>query len=87
MPQGKHKSRTFRRIFVRKISGNLTKHFRKRKNSKKVCSECNKILMGIPHKIESKFSALPKTKKRPERPFGGVLCSPCMRKKIIKQVN
>jgi ribosomal protein L34E len=26
---------------------------------------------------------MPKTQKRPERPFGGMLCSACMRRKII----
>ena len=30
------------------------------------------------------MAKLPKTKKRPERPFGGNLCSDCMRK-IMKE--
>ena len=87
MPAGKHKSRTFIRVFVRNISGKAIKHFRKRKTKKKPCSECGKVLMGVPHKIQSKFNTLPKTKKRPERPYGGVLCSSCMREKIRSQVE
>ena len=87
MPAGKHKSRTLRRIFVRTISGKVTKHFRKRKVSKGSCGGCGTILKGVPHKIQSKLKNLPKTKKRPERPYGGVLCSSCMRKKIIQQVE
>ena len=87
MPAGKHKSRPLRRIFVKTVSGNITKHFRKRKTSKKSCTGCGKILSGVPHKIQSKFKNLPKTKKRPERPYGGILCSSCMREKIRSQVE
>ena len=87
MPAGKHKSRTLRRIFVRTVSGNVTKHFRKRKINKSSCGDCGSTLKGVPHAIQSKLKNLPKTKKRPERPYGGVLCSLCMRKKIIKQVE
>ncbi len=87
MPSGKHKSRTLRRIFVRTISGNVTKHFRKRKLKRSSCGTCGTALKGVPNKIQSKLKNLSKTKKRPERPFGGVLCSSCMRKKIIKQVE
>ncbi len=87
MPAGKHKSRTLRRIFVRTISGNITKHFRKRKHKRKSCGDCGAVLKGVPNDIQSKSKNLPKTKKRPERPYGGVLCSSCMRKKIIEQVE
>tara|TARA_Y100000310_G_scaffold275670_1_gene292328 strand:+ start:5571 stop:5834 length:264 start_codon:yes stop_codon:yes gene_type:complete len=87
MPSGKHKSRTLRRVFVRTISGNVTKHFRKRKSAKRSCGGCGSTLKGVPHNIQSKFKNLSKTKKRPERPYGGVLCSSCMRKKMIQQVE
>jgi len=87
MPEGKHKSRTLRRVFVKLPSGKIKLHYRKRKLSAKRCKECGKILPGIPKLIQSKFRRLPKTKKRPQRPYGGVLCSSCMRKKIISQVE
>jgi large subunit ribosomal protein L34e len=88
MPAGKHKSRTLRRVFVKPPGGGKTRiHYRKRKINLKRCKECNKILPGIPKLIQSKFKKLPKTKKRPQRPYGGVLCSSCMRKKIISQVE
>ncbi len=86
MPDGKHKSRSLRRVFVRTPGKETKLHYRERKPKKKKCSECGKQLHGIPHLIQSKFRNLPKTKKRPQRPYGGVLCSSCMRKKIKEQV-
>lgn len=86
MPAGKQKSRSKRRVYVRTIGGENKVHYREKKPKKKKCSQCGKELQGIPHKIKSKFKSLPKTKKRPQRPYGGVLCSSCMRKKIEGQV-
>jgi len=31
--------------------------------------------------------SMPKSQKRAERPYGGVLCSACMRRKIIEQAR
>jgi len=81
MPSGKHKSRTFRRVFVRTPSKTkLT--YRRRKPSKAKCGKCGAILKGVPRDVPSKFKKIPKTKKRPERPYGGNLCSRCMREKM-----
>ncbi|MBT6995298.1 50S ribosomal protein L34e [Candidatus Woesearchaeota archaeon] len=86
MPAGKHKSRSLRRVFV-KTPGSGTKiQYRKRKPSKRACQDCGKALQGIPSLIQSKFKNLPLTKKKPQRPYGGNLCSSCMRKKIKSQV-
>lgn len=81
MPAGKHKSRTMRRVFV-KTPTKTKITYRKRKPDKKVCGMCEKQLHGIPHLTQSKFRSLPKTKKRPQRPYAGVLCSNCTRKKL-----
>ncbi len=87
MPAGKHKSRTLRRVFV-KSPGKKTKiQYRQRKPSKITCHECGKDLHGTPHLITSKFKNLSKSKKRPQRPFGGNLCSSCMRKRILHSIS
>lgn len=83
MPSGKHKSRTFRRVKIKTPGGKNKTHYRIRKPKKLTCHKCKKPLHGIPHLIHSKFKNLAKTKKRPQRPFGGVLCSSCSRKEII----
>lgn len=86
MPEGKHKSRTLRRVFVKTPGKENKIQYKKRKPSKKRCAECNKELHGIPNLIQSKFRNLAKSKKRPQRPYAGKLCSSCMRKKIKEQV-
>ena len=79
MPAGKHKSRRFRKVFVRTPGSNTVVHHRRRKPSKSKCRDCGKVLAGVPHNLASKTKNLPKSAKRPERPYGGVLCSKCMR--------
>lgn len=37
----------------------------------------------MPRERPYKMQRLPKTKKRPERPYGGRLCSACARRAII----
>jgi large subunit ribosomal protein L34e len=75
------KSRSLRKVFV-KVPGNEVKvHFRERKDKKKTCSECGKVLPGTFRKSPGK-SKPAKTLKRPSRPFGGMLCSSCMRKRV-----
>jgi large subunit ribosomal protein L34e len=85
MPRGKEKSKSKRKVFVRVISQTKI-HYKQRKPNKKICGNCGKVLHGVPHLTQTKFKNLPKTKKRPERPYGGVLCSACMRKKLAEAI-
>jgi len=86
MPAGKHRSRSMRRVFVKTPGGATKLHYRQRKPSKAKCADCGKALQGTPHKKASKSKNLPKSKKRPSRPYGGVLCSACMRK-VMREKN
>ena len=79
MPAGKHKSGRFRKVFVRTPGSKTVVQHRRRKPGKTKCRDCGKVLAGVPHDLASKTKNLPKTHKRPERPYGGVLCSKCMR--------
>ncbi|MBT3691516.1 50S ribosomal protein L34e [Candidatus Woesearchaeota archaeon] len=85
MVQGKEKSRSKRRVYVKTPGGKLKKHYRIRKPSQLTCAECGKKLLGIPRLIPSKFRSLPKTKKRASRPYSN-LCSKCMRKKLLSKI-
>ncbi len=87
MPAGKHKSRSLRRIHVKTPGGKNKIHYKPRKPKIAKCASCKKPLHGIPRLIASKFKNLAKTKKRPQRPFGGNLCSKCSRKEIIKRIK
>lgn len=51
------------------------------------CGNCGAVLKGVPRELPFKMRSMTKTKKRPERPFGGVLCSRCMRQTIIDKIR
>ena len=76
-----------RRILKKKVPSGVKIVYKRRKPSKAKCSECGAELKGVPREIPSKLNKLPKSRRRPERPYGGVLCSKCMRKKIIEGVR
>ena len=85
MPAGRQKSRSLRRVFRRTPGGNVRLYYRKRKPKAAKCASCGAVLKGVPRERPSKMRNMAKTEKRPERPYGGVLCSKCMRKTIIKK--
>ncbi len=79
MPRGMFRSRRLRKVFVKTPGGRVTIHRKERKPSKALCAGCQKPLAGVPHQNPAVMRNLPKTAKRPERPYGGMLCSTCMR--------
>jgi len=82
-----HRSRTLRRVSRKTPGGNKTLQHRKRKPSKAKCAQCGKLLPGVPRERPYKMMRLSKTKKRPERPYGGNLCSACMRKTMVAKAR
>jgi len=87
MGPSKQKSRTFRRVYTKTPGGKTVMHYKRRKPGIAKCADCKAPLNGIPRLIPSKFKNLAKTEKRPERPYGGYLCSKCTRLKIIEKVR
>ena len=81
------RSRTLRRIKVRVSGGRTVTHYKRRKPGKAKCSNCGALLKGVPRERSIKMHKLPKTKKRPERPYGGNLCSNCMRLNLIEKAR
>jgi len=79
MPAPRQRSRSFRRVYVRTPGSKVVVHYRKRKPKIAHCSSCKGTLKGIPRERPYKMENMPKTKKRPERPYAGVLCTKCMR--------
>ncbi len=80
MRPSKAKSRTFRRISRKTPGGKTVVHYKKGKPAVGKCSSCGAVLKGVPRERPHKMMKMTKTKKRPERPYGGKLCSKCMRK-------
>lgn len=73
-----YRSRSLRRISIRLPGGRTTVHFEKRKPGPARCARCGRPLNAVPRLRPNKLRRLSKTSKRPERPYGGVLCPKCL---------
>ncbi|MEM4259664.1 MAG: 50S ribosomal protein L34e [Candidatus Woesearchaeota archaeon] len=83
------RSRSYRRVKVRVTKSTVARYL-KRKPKIAHCANCGAVLKGVPRERPYKMHNMPKTKKRPERPYGGVLCSSCSRETIksyARQIN
>ena len=87
MPAPKHRSRTMRRVFKKTPGGKTVLHYCKRKPAKPQCGGCGKPLQGVPRKRPTEMQNMPKTAKRPDRPYGGVLCTQCTRALMIEKAR
>lgn len=87
MPEGKKKSGSKRKVFKKTPGSKNVVSYEDRKPSSAKCAKCGKELKGIPRLNNTEMHKAPKTTKRPERPYGGYLCSSCARKKIITEAR
>ena len=65
-------------------SGKITLHERRRRPSQAKCANCKSPLHSIQRKIPSEFKKLSASERKPERPYGGYLCSNCT-KEIFRE--
>ena len=86
MPRPSQRSRSLRKLVKKTPGGRTVMRYGKRKHSRAKCGACGKSLPGVPMGRDSDIRKLPKTKKRPERAFGGNLCSPCSRREIKRRL-
>ncbi len=87
MVSGRFKSRTFKRIFKRTPGAKNVLHHVLRRPKKAKCGKCGAILKGIARERPNKMKNLPKSQKTVSRPYGGNLCSRCMREKIKEKAK
>ncbi|NYT18089.1 MAG: 50S ribosomal protein L34e [Methanobacteriales archaeon] len=87
MPQLRHRSRSYKRTFKKTPGGKTVLHYKKKKPSKHVCAECGKLLHGVPRGRPYQIRKLAKSKKKPNRPYGGYLCTECTRKVFKEQAR
>jgi large subunit ribosomal protein L34e len=87
MVRGMYKSKTLRKVFRKAPGGRVVTHYKKKKPKKAHCAKCGLDLKGVPRERPNKMKGLSKTEKRPQRPFGGVLCSACTRKELINRAR
>jgi large subunit ribosomal protein L34e len=87
MPEKRKRSHTFRKVFKRTPSGRVHTVYLKRKPKSAKCAACKKVLPGTPRERPYKMQRMQKTKKRPERIYGGQYCNTCTRKIIIAKAR
>ncbi len=80
--QHKQKSNTLAEKKVRTPAARVVTHYIERKPKQAVCAVCGAKLKGVPRGRPAQVRAIPKTQRRPDRPYGGVLCSTCTRAKL-----
>ena len=81
------RSRSFVRKKIKTPAGTLRTHYTKRRPSPTICATCKKPLHGVPRKRDIDVAGLTNSQRRPERPYGGNLCSRCMREKIKSRIR
>ena len=87
MPRPALRTRSLRKIRKKLPGGGSIIHYIKKKPKKPACANCGKPLHGVASGLTSKIRSLSKSKKRPERPYGGNLCSKCTKKEIKKKLR
>ncbi len=79
MPRGMYRSHHFRKVFVKTPGGRTALQYRERKPQRAHCRLCQAILAGVPRERPAVMRHISKSSKRPSRPYGGNLCSACLR--------
>ncbi len=72
------RSRSLRRVKTRTPGGRTIVRYEKRKPNAARCAICGRVLNGVPRLRPVDLRKLPKTARRPERPYGGYLCPQCL---------
>ncbi len=76
------KSRSFSKNPVSTPGGRSNIHYQKKKPAIAKCAICKRPLHGVPSDLPAQIRKLNKTQKRPDRPYGGNMCSSCSRETL-----
>ncbi len=87
MPRPAYRSRSLRRVRRRTPGGETRTYYEKRRPGPARCAICGRPLNGVPRLRPPKLRNLPLSSKRPERPYGGVLCPTCLEKLLKKTIR
>jgi large subunit ribosomal protein L34e len=84
MPRPSLRSRALRKIRKRVPGGASVIHYLRRNPSQAKCARCKGVLHGVASKRPHIMVKLAKTKKVPNRAYGGNLCHECARE-LLKE--
>ncbi len=82
-PFGPRRGSKKRRVAVRTPGGRTVYHYRHKIHGKARCARCGRPLTGTRTGPRSVMAKLAKSEKRPNRPYGGYLCSKCLRELMV----
>ncbi|MCE4625877.1 MAG: 50S ribosomal protein L34e [Desulfurococcales archaeon] len=80
------RSRSLRRVHVTTPGGRRVVHYEKRRPGPARCARCGRPLNAVPRLRPNRLRQLSKTAKRPERPYGGVLCARCLAELLRQRI-
>ncbi len=75
--------RSGKRKYRKTVSGKITIYRPRKVAGHPKCAECKKPLTGVAKGVRSQVRKMKKSERKPSRVFGGNLCSPCTRRRII----
>lgn len=80
-------SRSMRKLRKRMPGGRKKIAEARKRPSMPVCAVTREVLHGVPRARGTDMTRIQKSKRRPERPYGGMLSSKATRLLIIKKVR
>lgn len=87
MPAPRKRSRSLRKIYVKTPGGRTTVHYKHRKPKAAKCGRCGARLFGIARERPCRMRKMGKSMKKVNRPYGGNLCSKCMREMFVEKAR
>ena len=81
------RSRSVKKISKRTPGGRVVIHFKKKRPGYAKCALCKRELHGVARGRSSEIRKLQRSQRRVSRPYGGYLCSTCMRAELKKLVR
>lgn len=87
MPRPGLRTHSYRKVYRRTPGGRTVIHYEPRKPGIAKCAMCGKPLNGVPRARPVELRNMPKTMKRPERPYGGYLCHKCLMKYLKEAIR
>lgn len=87
MPRPGLRTHSYRRIYRRTPGGRTVIHYEPKRPKAARCAICGGILNGVPRTKPVELKNMPKTYKRPERPYGGYLCHRCLARLLKESIR
>lgn len=84
MTAPRYRTGTFKKSAKRLPGGRRTVHYKKKRPSKHVCAKCGRVLDAVPRGRPYEIRKLSKNQRKPNRPYGGNLCTNCT-KQLFKE--